>query len=134
MRIEGLDSLTSRIREIEEFAERDAIGIAHITAMNAIKSLTSGGQDIHAKPMKDYTIEYKKRKTKLVGSASPVNLRLKGNLMKSLELQGNESGVFDSNEPKAVGNLKHRKWFGVSRVVLNEVEKAIAKHLIRLWT
>lgn len=121
------------LHKIETFVDRDLIPLAAVIALSAIKELSAGGLDTYGKPFKPYTKPYEKFKLKKLGSASPVNMRLNNEMLKSPTLQGDELAFWDDEQnKKALGNMKKRKFFAASKMLANIIGEGISKHLNRL--
>lgn len=125
--------LEAQLSKIDKFAQNEAIPLAAVTIKAEIESLTSGGLDIYAKSMRQYTDKYAKKKAKLLGSATPVNMRLENKMIKSPSLRGDTLAFWDDHEnDKARGNLRLRKFFGASKLIADLVGEAINKRISRM--
>lgn len=94
-------------------------------------NLTRSGLDADGKSMKPLTKGYKKFK---VGLSLPgkADMRLFGDMMRSLRMRGNVLGFDDNQLPKVLGNLEHRKFFDIHPTAVRYGEQDTIKEFNRL--
>lgn len=90
------------------------------------------GKDIFGNTFDDYNPKYEAWRKKKGYRGSPPNLRITGNMMKSLNYQMNRltnqfTAIigFSDNSGKVKGNLQKRKFFGLTKEALDKIKKRV---------
>lgn len=132
-------------QDMVDFAEKDAIPIAARVQIKQIRDYSALGLDPSGASYAPYTKAYGKRRVAAGFSLSPVNLRLTGGLMASLQRVGNVVTVSDEAVSRVnletmksanttyaqivQGLQRKRKIFGVNPATLEEMAHDIADAL-----
>lgn len=127
----------AEIAKIREFLE-DLPKIGAEEAVGFIWEQTAAGKDVNRQVMRPYTSDYKRRKMKKYGKATPVNLRATEDMLKSLA-DATHLGIVAVParlKGKAEGNNSRRKFLSPSPAmgahVVNRFQMAARKRgLIR---
>lgn len=92
--------------------QEEGLPLAGEEALADIRTTTAGGKTSDGSVMQDYTPSYKRLKQSLVGSASPVNLRLTEEMIDGMKFYKTSTNTGEVN----VAADDYKKAQGVSRL------------------
>ncbi len=117
--------------QIEGFVGEQSLGIAGRVARSEIIRKTEAGVDYNSVPFKPYKPLYAKIRDKRGLRTDIVNLRVTGQMLDSIHLEGNELTVGYSEKLKAQGNEERwgREFLNVDESTLELIEKEIEREL-----
>lgn len=118
--------LNIKLRTISKFMDEIGLPAAGVIAITEIKETTAAGIDPKGSVYPGYSDPYKKLKAKIVGSASPVNLRLSEDMINSLayfplSINHGEVNVGAAEYLKAVGNSETRQFLIKSDMMIEKI-------------
>lgn len=126
----NITPLLSEVRRVG----MQSVMTAAVTVRDSIRSNSAIGVDVNAKNFKPYTPAYAKVRRAKGLRIDRVNLRVTGGLMKSLVIRrvtNNEVVLTLPSEyqPIGQGNQNHRNWFGIGKLDIPLIRKAIAQNV-----
>lgn len=124
-------AIETPLGELAGFSEGKIINIAAKIAREEIIQKTEAGVDANRIPFKPYTPRYRQIREKRGYRTDIVNLRVSGDMLDSLHLEGDTLTVQYSEKLKAQGNEERwgREFIGLDENDLDKIEQAIWNEL-----
>lgn len=117
-------------KNIEQKAIKFETAVSDFVTKNLLD--VEKGKDIFGNTFDDYNPKYEAWRKEIGKRGNPPNLRLSGNMMKSLNYRMNRltnqfTAIigFSDNSAKVKGNLQKRKFFGLTKEALDKIKKRV---------